>query len=116
MRRRQASNDRVDDQLLVPKELRNHAQYHVRWPLCVPSNAGQTPVTLFLATHEEGGGRVVSGLPQVCRSKQTDTESQGTPTDARNVLCVPNTGHELLGPLEATPKGYRCILVVCDYF
>ncbi|KRX12450.1 hypothetical protein T07_6410, partial [Trichinella nelsoni] len=59
-----------------------------------------------LATHEEGGGRVVSGLPHECRAKRTDTEIQGAPTDARNVMCVPNTGHGLFWPLgsDSYPK------------
>ncbi|KRX39367.1 Gag-Pol polyprotein [Trichinella murrelli] len=107
LRRRQASSDRADDQLLVPKELRNAvlaAMHNTTFGGHFASR--RTLATLFLATHEEGGGRVVSGLPHVCRAKRTDTEIQGAPTDARSILCVPNTGHGLFGPLgrDSYPK------------
>ncbi|KRX59712.1 Retrovirus-related Pol polyprotein from transposon 17.6 [Trichinella sp. T9] len=90
LRRRQASSDRADDQLLVPKELRN---------------------AVLAAMHNTTfGGHFASrrtlGLPHVCRAKRTDTEIQGAPTDARSILCVPNTGHGLFGPLgrDSYPK------------
>ncbi|KRZ17260.1 Gag-Uncharacterized protein [Trichinella zimbabwensis] len=54
---------------------------------------------------------------RTCAARNEPTRKAKAPLQMPEVSCAFQTlAMDFLGPLEATPKGYRYILVVCDYF
>ncbi|KRZ02829.1 Transposon Ty3-I Gag-Pol polyprotein, partial [Trichinella zimbabwensis] len=117
----QASSDYVDDQLLVPKELRNDvlaAMHNTTFGGHFASR--RTLDRLQRRYFWPRMRKAVVAWCQACRTcaaRNEPTRKAKAPIQMPEASCAFQTlAMDFLGPLEATPKGYRYILVVCDYF
>ncbi|KRY64642.1 Retrovirus-related Pol polyprotein from transposon [Trichinella pseudospiralis] len=121
LRRRQAGGDHVVDQLLVPKELRNDVLAAMHNSTFGGHFASRRTLDRLQRRYFWPRMRkAVDAWCQVCRTcaaRNEPTRKAKAPLQMPETSCAFQTlAMDFLGPLEATPKGHRYILVVCDYF